>query len=114
LILYGIPHCTTVKKARAWLDTQQVSYTFHDLKKAGVTQAILARWMTTQDWNSLLNKRGTTWRQLTPEEQMKIVDQEQAIKIMLQYPSLIKRPVLELDERVYIGFAPENYKALFL
>jgi arsenate reductase len=114
LILYGIPHCTTVKKARAWLDTQQVSYTFHDLKKAGVTQAILARWMTKQDWNSLLNKRGTTWRQLTPEAQAKIVDQEQAIKIMLQYPSLIKRPVLELGEKVYIGFAPENYEALFL
>jgi arsenate reductase len=70
--------------------------------------------MITQDWNSLLNKRGTTWRQLTTEEQAEIVDQAQAIKIMLQYPSLIKRPVLELGGRVYIGFAPENYKALFL
>jgi Spx/MgsR family transcriptional regulator len=114
LILYGIPHCTTVKKARAWLDTQQVSYTFHDLKKAGLTQAILERWMTTQDWNRLLNKRGTTWRQLSPEEQAKVVDKEQAIKAMLQYPSLIKRPVLELDRVVYIGFEPEKYKALFI
>lgn len=112
MILYGIPHCDTVKQARAWLDAHHLAYTFHDFKKQGVSQEILQRWLGTHNWETLLNKRGKTWRQLTTAEKAEIVNQERAIAAMIQSSSLIKRPVLETDSTIYIGFDPDNYKAL--
>lgn len=114
MILYGIPNCDTVKKARLWLQAAQITYTFHDFKKESPTAEILQRWLNQHSWEALINKRGTTWRKLPVTEQNLIVDQDQAIAVMIQYPSLIKRPILETDTDIYIGFDLTTYKALLL
>jgi arsenate reductase (glutaredoxin) len=106
-ILYGIPNCDTVKKARAWLDEAGVAYTFHDFKKQGVPAASLARWNEAADWETLLNRKGTTWRKLDPAMQAAVVDAASAAKLMAEQPSVIKRPVVEWpDGRVTVGFTP--------
>lgn len=114
VILYGISNCDTVKKARAWLDTHHVNYTFHDFKKAGVNEALLQRWITIVGWEALLNKRGTTWRKLPQTEQEHVQDAAGAIALMHQYPSVIKRPILENDAGIYVGFNLNTYESFIL
>lgn len=110
--IYGIKNCSTVKKALTWLDQQNVSYTFHDYKKEGVGQQQLQDWCQILGWKSLLNTKGTTYRRLS-EEQRAVTTQTQAIALMQEYPSAIKRPLLKtptgqlllgFDENVYAGF----------
>ena len=110
--IYGIKNCDTVRKARKWLDGQGIDYSFHDFRTDGLTKKDLRTWMTVVDWEVLLNKRGTTWRQL-PEKDREIVDERKAIDLMLANPTLIKRPVLVHGKKFHVGFTPTDYKKLF-
>jgi len=107
--VYGIKNCDTMKKARAWLDRHGVSYDFHDYKAAGIDAARLKRWMKEAGWETLLNRAGTTFRKL-PEDRKAGLGEREALALMLEQPSMIKRPVLELGERVVVGFRPEVYE----
>jgi Spx/MgsR family transcriptional regulator len=111
LQLYGIPNCGTMKKARTWLESHGLAYEFHDYKKSGVARVKLDAWVKAVGWEVLLNRAGTTFRQL-PDPVKADVDQRKAIELMLEYPSMIKRPVLEREATLLIGFSPEKYAAL--
>ena len=104
ITLYGIPNCDTVKKARAWLTAQGLTYEFHDFKKAGVPADRLAVWESELGWEKLLNRKGTTWRKLDPAEQASAVDAASAQALMRAQPNLIKRPVVEWGNRTTVGF----------
>ena len=108
--LYGIKNCDTVQQARTWLDQAGVRYDFHDYKSAGIDRARLERWSGEVGWEALLNRAGTTFRKL-PESQKTHLDQAKALALMAAQPSLIKRPVAELGDRVLVGFKPELYAA---
>ena len=110
--LYGISNCDTIKKARNWLTQHQVEFSFHDYRKQGLDPALLKQWVEVLGWETLLNKRGTTWRQLSPEIQSSI-DETAAIDIMLDNPAIIKRPLLVKDTKQYVGFNPETYAQIF-
>jgi arsenate reductase (glutaredoxin) len=111
--LYGIPNCTTVKKARAWLAGRGHDLAFHDFKKQGVDAAWLCDVAKQTGWQALLNTRGTTWRKLSDAEKAAAGDEAGAIALMISQPSVIKRPVLERDGRYHLGFAEDQYDALF-
>ena len=111
ITIYGIPNCDTMKKARRWLDDNGVEYTFHDYKKLGVPEQRLTCWVERTGWEAVLNKRGTTWRKLDDSVKNRI-DEQAAIRIMLDNPSIIKRPVLEAGEMLLIGFKPDDYRRL--
>lgn len=112
-VLYGIPNCDTVKKARTWLDEHGVAYDFHDFKKAGVNDALLGTWLAQVPLTTLLNRKGTTWRKLTSEQQAAAGDESVARTLMIANPSLIKRPVLMADGKVSVGFTPDSYASRF-
>jgi len=109
--LYGIVNCDTMKKARAWLDSHEVAYEFHDYKKAGVSREKLQGWIKAAGWEVLLNRAGTTFRKL-PDEAKQNIDEAKAIRLMLEQPSMIKRPVFERGKTLLVGFSPEKYSAL--
>jgi arsenate reductase (glutaredoxin) len=109
VILYGIKNCDTMKKARAWLDSHGVKYEFHDYKTAGIDSAVLERWCGTVGWETLLNRGGTTFRKL-PDAQKTGLDDRKAISLMQAQPSMIKRPVLEMGQRLLVGFQPATYE----
>lgn len=111
-ILYGIKNCDTIKKARAWLAENSVAYEFHDYNVAGIDGARLERWCTARGWETLLNRAGTTFRAL-PEAAKRVSSQDAAITLMLAQPSMIKRPVLEHDGEVLVGFKPDIYAKYF-
>ncbi len=106
--IYGIKNCATMKRAFAWCEAQGVEYAFHDYKKAGVPRERLVLWCQHLGWKTLVNSRGTTWRKLSPEQQ-NLSTQSQAVALMLEYPSLIKRPVVETGEQLLVGFTPELF-----
>jgi arsenate reductase len=108
--IYGIKNCDTMKKARTWLESHGVDYAFHDYKAEGIDQARLAAWSSELGWEKLLNRAGTTFRKLPPEQQQGL-DEAKAIALMLAQPSMIKRPVLDLGDRRLVGFKPEQYEA---
>jgi len=104
-VLYGIPNCDTVKKARAWLDEAGVDYRFHDFKKAGVPEDALARWLKAVGWERLVNRQGTTWRKLDPAVQSSVSDAASAAALMREQSSVIKRPVVEWTSgAITVGF----------
>ncbi len=110
--MYGIPNCDTIKKARRWLEDHAVAYEFHDYKKSGVDKTMLTSWVSQLGWESLLNKRSTTWRGL--DEAVKAnLGETQAIKIMLAQPSIIKRPLLDDGKQLHLGFKADQYAKLF-
>lgn len=111
--LYGIPNCDTVKKARSWLAAQGLDVPFHDFKKAGVNDALLRSWISKTGWEKLLNRQGTTWRKLPDDVKQGVADETAAIALMRANPSIIKRPVLELDGHIYVGFDEQTYTRLF-
>lgn len=111
-ILYGIKNCDTVRKARAWLDAHGASYRFHDLRTDGLDAATLDDWLRQVDSATLINTRGTTWRQL-PEAVRRIDDTTAAIALLLEHPTLIKRPVLLHDGRITVGFTSAVYEEIF-
>jgi len=105
ITVYGIPNCSTVKKARVWLDDHGLAYQFHDFKKAGVPESHVPSWITQASWEKLVNRQGTTWRKLDPATQSAVVDAKSATALMLANPSVIKRPVVEwADGSVTVGF----------
>lgn len=104
IVLYGIPHCDTVKKARAWLTERGVDHRFHDFKKDGVPAERLPAWLAQVDWQVLVNRKGTTWRKLDPAAQAAVHDPASAQALMLREPSVIKRPVVEWGGRTTVGF----------
>jgi arsenate reductase len=110
--IYGIKNCDTMKKARSWLDAAGVQYAFHDYKSAGIDKAHLERWSKAVGWETLLNRAGTTFRKL-PDADKDGLTAAKAIKLMLEQPSMIKRPVLETGKGLLVGFKPEDYKAAF-
>lgn len=108
--LYGISNCDTVRKAKKWLDAQEVEYRFHDFRKDGLTSNDIERWQTSIGLEKLINKRGTTWRQLTDTDRQKV--ETQANELLLQYPALIKRPLLEGHSICEVGFNETLYSDL--
>jgi Spx/MgsR family transcriptional regulator len=107
IILYGIPNCDTVKRARAWLAEQRIDAAFHDFKKAGVPLPQLDAWLAAVGWERLLNRKGTAWRQLDETLRAGVVDTASARSVMLAQPSVIKRPVIEWrGDLVTVGFDP--------
>ncbi len=113
ITLSGIKNCDTVKKARKWLDTNGINYHFHDFRSEGLERKKLQQWSWAVGWETLLNRRGTTWRQL-PQEVKDTIDETSALSLMLDNPTLIKRPVLELDDgSVHVGFKADEYARYF-
>jgi arsenate reductase len=110
ITIYGIKNCDTMKKARGWLDDHGVAYGFHDYKAEGIDRARLTRWAREVGWESLLNRAGTTFRKLDEAERQALTEAK-AIALMLAQPSMIKRPVLELDGKLLVGFKPDVYAA---
>ena len=110
LTLYGIPHCDTVKRARAWLAERGASVQFHDFKKAGVPAEALDGWIAALGWERLLNRQGTTWRKLDDAAKAAVTDATSARALMLAQPSVVKRPVVAWpDGRTTVGFDPEDF-----
>lgn len=109
--LYGIRNCDTMKKARAWLDANGIAYEFHDYRKEGVDRAKLEAWADVLGWQALLNKAGTTFRKL-PDDAKADLDRDKAVDLMLDQPSMIRRPVLEEGGTIEVGFKPDRYEAI--
>jgi len=110
--MYGIKNCDTIKKARSWLEERGIGYDFHDYKREGIDHARLSAWADELGWEKLLNRAGTTFRKL-PEAERQTVDRDKAIALMIDQPSMIKRPVLDLGARRLIGFKAAEYEAAF-
>jgi Spx/MgsR family transcriptional regulator len=111
-IVYGIPNCDTVKKARTWLADHGFDAPFHDFKKQGVPAAELDGWLTAAGWETLLNRKGTTWRKLDPSLQASVTDSASAKKVMLEHASTIKRPVIAWPSgHITVGFTPDQWPA---
>ena len=110
--IHGIKACDTMKKARDWLDQHGVAYAFHDYKTQGVQPGVLQGWTRAVGWETLLNRSGTTFRKL-PDADKTGLDEAKAIGLMLAQPSMIKRPVLDVDGELIVGFKPEAYAAAF-
>ncbi len=111
--LYGIKNCDTIKKTRVWLSSNNIEYTFHDYRQDGLESKWLEKAEQTLGWEIMLNKRGTTFRQLS-EEQKEGVDKNAALALMLEYPAMIKRPILICNNKYFIGFKAEQYAKVFL
>jgi arsenate reductase len=112
--LYGIPNCTTVKKARAWLAQHDIAVEFHDFKKQGLDAALAQRWLQQAPWDTLVNRKGTTWRGLSDEQKASVCDSASALPLILDKPSVVKRPLLERDGKLlHVGFDEATYRKIF-
>lgn len=119
--LFGIPNCDTVKKARTWLEQQAIPFEFHNFKKDGLTQAQVETWLQKIELGTLINRKGTTWRALSDEQKSRANDRAGAIALILENPSLVKRPVLQIngsealhpDLHVGVGFNDQQYQTIF-
>lgn len=107
--LYGIKNCDTVKKARKWLEKNDVNYQFHDFRVDGLTAEMIENWFSVVGWESLVNKRSTTWRQLD-DAQKENINEQSAASLLLNNPTLIKRPVLDNEITILVGFSEESYQ----
>jgi Spx/MgsR family transcriptional regulator len=112
IALYGIPNCDTVKKARKWLDAKGIGYAFHDYKKEGADPANLRRWVDEAGWETVLNRRGTTFRELDESDKTDL-DAAKAVSLMEAHPSAIKRPVVEYPGGLLVGFDPAEWELAF-
>lgn len=111
-VMYGIPNCDTIKKARKWLQQHAVDYRFHDYKKLGIDEDQLKNWVETMGWEQLINKRGTSWRKLDETTRADMNDQT-ALRVMQENPSIIKRPLLQVRDQFIIGFDEAEYRKEF-
>jgi Spx/MgsR family transcriptional regulator len=109
LTLFGIKNCDTVKKARTWLDAHNKTYTFHDYRTDGLDETLLNKLENGLGWENMLNKRSTSWRQLS-DAQKNNLDKSKALQLMLETPTLIKRPIVNTNETFIIGFNPTQYQ----
>jgi len=112
MVVYGIKNCDTVKKARRWLEANDVAFDFHDVRADGLEQATIELWLQTVSWETLLNKRGTTWRKLEDPRKDDLTEAI-AIELMLANPTLIKRPVVTVNNDCMVGFKEADYAAYF-
>ena len=110
--IYGIKNCDTMNKARDWLDAHKLAYEFHDYKVSGIDRARLEAWTKAVGWEKLLNRAGTTFKKL-PESERENVTEKKAIALMLAQPSMIKRPVLNVDGKLTVGFKPDEWSKVF-
>jgi arsenate reductase (glutaredoxin) len=112
--LYGIPNCSTVKNARDWLSQQNIEVEFHDFKKQGLDAKTAKRWLQQADWSMLINRSGLTWRKLPEQRKQLVQDAPSALELMLEKTSVIKRPLLEKDDKLlHIGFDESSYSTIF-
>ncbi|MDB1124574.1 ArsC family reductase [Vibrio algarum] len=112
ITMYGIPNCDTIKKAKKWLQEADISFDFHDYRKQGVDNHLVASFCQQLGWEHVLNKRGTTYRQLT-QEQKDSLDEHSVIPLLVEHPAMIKRPILKVNEQLYIGFKAPQYSDIF-
>lgn len=111
ITIYGIKNCDTMKKAFRWLDDHDFSYDFHDYKKDGADIEVLKKAIKAHGWETVINRRGTTWRKL-PDDIKETMDADKAIEIAHETPSIIKRPILLIGDKLHIGFSEESYEEL--
>ncbi len=111
-ILYGIKNCDTIKKAKTWLTQNDINFKFHDYRQDGLTEDWLQTAENVLGWEKMLNKRGTTFRQLT-DQQKQGIDRESSLALMLEHPSMIKRPILVHQEQYHLAFKVEQYLEIF-
>ena len=112
ITLFGIPNCDSVKKARVWMHEHQVDHDFHDFKKQGVPESALDTWLDQVGWETLVNRKGTTWRQLDAAAQAAVQDRASARRQLLATPSLIKRPVVMRGQDVVVGVNPQAWQSV--
>lgn len=110
--LYGIANCDTIKKARNWLDSHEIGFEFHDYRKQGLDNSLLESLESALGWESMVNRRGTTWRAL-PETTRNGIDRDSALRLMLENPAIIKRPILVSNGQCLIGFNEQQYREIF-
>lgn len=117
ITVFGIPNCDTVKKARVWLQEQNVEFIFHDFKKNGLERSTIENWLNHVDLDLLINRKGTTWRALTDEQKLSCDNRDTAISLMMASPSVIKRPILQIisgsTQQIAVGFSAKLYQPLF-
>ena len=111
--LYGIANCDSVKKARTWLAVHAIAYEFHDYKKHGVDADLLRQWMMQHGWERIINRQGQTWRKLSDSEKAAVQDSATALQLALDKPSVIKRPAIEHQGQLILGFNPTHYATTF-
>jgi len=111
-MIYGIKNCDTMKKAFVWLDGHKVAYSFHDYKKEGIDRARLEKWVKLAGWETLLNRAGTTFKKL-PDKDKPGLSEKKAVALMLDQPSMIKRPVIEKGAKLLVGLKPDDYAKAF-
>ncbi len=112
ITLYGIKNCDTIKKARNWLTDNGIEYKFHDVRADGIVAASIEQWIEQAGWETVLNRRGTTWRKLESSVQ-ESTNRDNVSALLAEHPAMIKRPVLDIDGRITIGFKAENYQSIF-
>ena len=110
--LYGIKNCDTIKKARKWLTDNGIEYTFHDVRADGLDAVTIESWIEQTDWETVLNRRGTTWRKLDSSAQ-EATNRDTVTALLLEQPAMIKRPVLDVDGAITIGFKADQYQTIF-
>ncbi len=111
ITLYGIKNCDTVKKARRWLEAQPVAYAFHDFREHGLTKAQIEQWIAELGWETLVNKRSTTWKELTTKTREQL-NEHNVVDVILEHPTLIKRPLLDNGKERHVGFNEAQYQVL--
>ncbi len=112
ITLYGIKNCDSVKKARRWLEAQGIDYSFHDFREQGVTRKQVAGWLAALGWETLVNRRSTSWKALSPE-QREGMDEAVALEAILEQPTLVKRPLLDTGHELHCGFSAADYAKIF-
>ena len=110
--LYGISSCDTIRKAKTWLENQRIEFEFHDYRKQGLEQQLLQSMISALGWEAMLNRRGTTWRSL-PDTVKDQIDQASAMRLMLDNPAIIKRPILAIHNQLHVGFSDQQYQEIF-
>ena len=112
ITMFGIPNCDTIKKAKKWLEAEGIEFEFHDYRKQGITEELVTSFCSELSWELVLNKRGTTYRQLSQEQKDTLTEQK-AIALLVEQPAMIKRPILKVDGKLHIGFKADQYAAIF-
>jgi len=112
ITLYGIKNCDTVKKARRWLEQHQIDYNFHDFRQDGLQQDAVETWLDELGWETLVNRRSTSWKQLSPQ-QRETMDRQSALAAIMEQPTLIKRPLLDTGSNRHVGFSAGDYREIF-
>jgi arsenate reductase (glutaredoxin) len=113
ITIYGIKNCSTVQKAVKYLELNNIEYTFWDYKKVGIDKEHLVKWCEVLTWQKILNRSGMMWRKADEKSKLKVVDQKSAIEFMLSTPTSIKRPIIEIENGLILGFDEKNYHSIF-